>query len=245
MWNKSIPIGLFGMLVFNTKIPPLDNAKLRRALLFGVNQSDCMLVVVGSQPALMRTGVGVFPPGTPLATDADMDVLTTPRDLDQVRRLVQESGYKGERIAMMVPTDSYALSAFGNVIHQMMTNVGLNMDYQPTDWATLVSRRNQVETGGWNCYSSNSDGLSYMTPGTHWRLLATAPDPRMVALKQAWFNAPDLATQRQVAEQVQRCFFEDPPFLPLGQYLMPWAYRAGLTDIVHAPQSLFWGMRRA
>ena len=236
--------GATGALVFNTHIPPFDNALLRHALMLAVNQDDCMRAVVGDQPAMMRTGVGVFAPGTPLANDVGIEILTAPRDRERVRRLVKESGYKGERIAMMVPTDAAALLAFGNVIYQTMKDVGLNIEYQAMDWGTLVSRRNNLGTGGWHCMMSINPGWN-SAPATHYFLSSPYyADSAMLELRDAWVDAPDFAAEKSIAEDIQRRFFENPPILPLGQYYLPSAFRVGLSDIVQAPWAIFWGLRK-
>jgi peptide/nickel transport system substrate-binding protein len=238
-------LGSTAALVFNTLIPPLDDAALRRALLLAVNQDDCMRAVVGDEPTLMRTGVGVFAPDTPLASDVGTEVLTAPRDLEHARKLVRESGYNGERIAMMVATDIASFLAFGNVVFHAMKDVGLNMEYQAVDWGTVVSRRANIETGGWHCYTSINPGWR-STPGTHYLLFSHYyRDARMNELRDDWVDAPDLAAEKRVAEDVQRRFFENPPMLPLGQYYTASAYRAAVSDILPASFGVFWGLRKA
>ena len=74
-----------------------------------------MTAVATSDHRNWVTGVGVFCPNTPMASDAGMEVLTGPRDLDRVRRAVAESGYKGERAVVPIPTDLLTLKAMGEV----------------------------------------------------------------------------------------------------------------------------------
>lgn len=243
--QRTDPLGNFGQIAFNTKIPPFDNPKLRHALLYAVDQADCMRAVVGEHPELMRTGIGVFSPDSPLATPMAMDALIGLRDLDLARRMVRESGYKGERVGFMVATDQYPHNAFGTVMSHRMREVGINVEHLALDWATIVSRRNQPDTGNWHCYALNSNGLGFLTPGSHFRLIAPAPDPELVALRDAWYDAPDLAAQRHIAEQIQVRFIEAPPFLPVGEYVMLAGLRASVTDVVQSAQTVFWGARKS
>jgi peptide/nickel transport system substrate-binding protein len=37
---------------------------------------------------------------------------------------------------------------------------------------------------------------------------------------------------------------DEPPFLPLGQYFIPYAYRSDLTGFVRAPITALWGVHR-
>jgi peptide/nickel transport system substrate-binding protein len=39
--------------------------------------------------------------------------------------------------------------------------------------------------------------------------------------------------------------FDSVPFMPIGQWYYPWAFRKDLTDFVQCAAVLFWGVRRA
>jgi peptide/nickel transport system substrate-binding protein len=71
------------------------------------------------------------------------------------------------------------------------------------------------------------------------------PNPKMEALKAEWFDAQDLPVQKQVTDRMQLQGFDEPPFIPLGQYFVPYAYRTGLTGFVKAPITAMWNVRRA
>ena len=233
------------VVALNTFIPPLDNPALRRAMLLIVNQEDCTQAAVGDDPHLRRTGVGVFAPGTTLATDVGMEALNGRHDIAEIRRRIRESGYDGARIGLMVPTDWRQLSAAGEVIARAFKDAGLNIDYQAVDWGTVVSRRQQVKSGTWHAFLSTNPG-QYSTPGTHYFLPGNYhQDPAMIALRDSWYDTSDLTSERQVADQIQRRFLENPPELPLGQYYAPSAYRTALTNFVPAPWALFWNVKKS
>ena len=62
------------------------------------------------------------------------------------------------------------------------------------------------------------------------------PNPEMEALTEDCFDAPDLAAQKAITERMQLLAFEDPPFIPVGQYLVPQAHRASVTQ--------FWNVKK-
>jgi len=74
-----------------------------------------MQAVSGPDRGEWADGVGFFCPGTPLANAAGMEALTGPRDLGRSRRAVEQSGYKGERVALLVPTDIPSTNALAEV----------------------------------------------------------------------------------------------------------------------------------
>jgi peptide/nickel transport system substrate-binding protein len=106
--------------------------------------------------------------------------------------------------------------------------------------------------GGWNLFCVGLPGLFCFTPATHVPLRGAGKngwfgwptDPRMEELRDAWFNAPDLAAQKTIGEQMQLQAFEYVPYYPLGSAQQPTALRPDITD---APEGfpLFWNVHRA
>jgi hypothetical protein len=78
--------GGIAVMRFNHLYPPFDNPGIRRALLGVVDQAEFMTAVAGDDRTLWRDHVGVFTPGSPMATNAGMEVLTGPRDFTRARR---------------------------------------------------------------------------------------------------------------------------------------------------------------
>jgi peptide/nickel transport system substrate-binding protein len=68
--------------------------------------------------------------------------------------------------------------------------------------------------------------------------------PRLEELRNAWFDAPDQAAQKQICQDMQLQCMVDVPSLPLGQYFQPTAYRSGLTGVLNG-FATFWNVRPA
>ncbi len=248
------PTGIIGTMRFNQLHPPFDNPALRRAVLGAVQQSEYMQAVSGPDRDLWADGVGFFCPGTPLANAAGMGALTGPRDLDRSRRAVADSGYKGEKVALLVPTDIPSTNALAEVTAELFRTLGLNLDAQAMDWGSAVQRRTSmepVERGGWSVFQTSWSGLDHATPAGHPFLRgngrAAAPgwpdSPAIESLRSEWLRAPDPAAQRGLAEQLQAQAFRDVPYVPLGQQFQQTAYRAELAGILPG-MPVFWNVIR-
>jgi peptide/nickel transport system substrate-binding protein len=246
------PLGFISTLRMNHLQPPFDNPALRRAILPAVNQADYMTAVMGTDRSLWRTEVGVFTPGTPLATDAGMEALRF--DLDRARREVAASGYRGEPVVVLAATDVPAVAALSAVGIDMLRRAGLTVDEQAMDWGSVVRRlgsREPVGRGGWSAYFSNWAGLDHIDPAGHLVLRGQGtqgfigwPDsPTLEALREDWFEAPDMAAQRAIAARMQAQAFTDVPYVPLGQFFQPMAYRRTLSGAAQ-PGGIprFWGV---
>jgi peptide/nickel transport system substrate-binding protein len=239
----------------NHLLPPFDNPAVRRALFPAIDQEADMIAVMGDDPSLRKVPCGVFPPGSPMASGAGMDNILPRPDYDRARRALREAGYKGETIALMAPTDFPIMKALSDVAADMMRRSGMTVDYQAIDWGTLLQRRVNKKPpaeGGWNAFCSISSGSDFFTPATHTVLRGNgekawfgwSSSPRIEELRDAWFDAPDLAAQKKIAAEMQAQAFVDVPYLPLGMFYNPSVYRRDVTDIVHG-FPIFWNMRRA
>jgi peptide/nickel transport system substrate-binding protein len=248
--------GSLMVMAFNFYHPPFDNVKLRRAVLSAVNQKDFVDSVVGEQQNLGRVGCGVFPLASPYSTMAGMEALTGPRDIEKSKRLVAESGYKGEPIVLMVPSDQANLVQEDQVANALFKALGLNVEYTVLDWGTMLQRRNNKEMpdkGGWTAYCTAWVGMSVASPLTHTPLRTNGEvakawwrptDPVFEQLRDQWIDAPDLAAQKKICDQIQMRAFEEVPFIPLGQWFQPTAFRDDLTGFARSPFPVFWGVKR-
>lgn len=248
------PTGLVGWGRFNHLYPPFDNPGIRRALMGAINQADYMTAVTGTDRSLWRDNVGFFPPETPFASDAGLDVLKGPRDYDKVKREIEAAGYKGERVVMLAATDLPNVHALGQVGHDMLKKCGLNVDYVSTDWGTVVARRasrEPPERGGWNIFFTFWTGLDVIDPGVNQTIRGNgtngwwgwAKSERLEALRARWFDAPDLAAQQAITREMQAAAFEEAPTLPCGQYFPTTAYRRTLSEVPKG-LPLFWGLKK-
>lgn len=247
------PTGVIGFLKMNCLQKPFDNAAIRRALLGAVVQRDYVTAIAGDDPKMGRAGVGVFCPGTELATDVGMEVLNGTRDPKRVRAAIEAAGYAGEKVALMVATDTTYRKAMGDVGADEMKGVGLNVDYQATDWGTVVQRRENkgpVDKGGWSAVFTTLSGLDLQMPSGHafrangekaWFGWVTSP--RIEELRAAWLDAQDLAAQKRIAADIQRQWWIDVPHIPIGQWFQPTAWRDDLDGMLEG-FPVFWNIRR-
>jgi peptide/nickel transport system substrate-binding protein len=248
------PLPLTAILRFNHLHPPFDNAAMRRAFLPAINQADFMQAIVGNDPSLFLTDVGVFTPGTPLASDAGLEPLTSPRSLDRARSLMREAGYTNQLMRLIGPTDILAPSAITQVMADLLRRLQVNADIVLTDWGTVVQRRasrEPLERGGWSMLLTAFSSTDFMDPAGHFPLRGNGTQawpgwptiPRLEELRDAWFDAPALEAQQAIARDMQRVAMQEVPFIPVGAYKSVTAFRRNLVDRVPG-FAIFWNLRR-
>ena len=250
------PFGWQPIIALNHLTPPFDNPKLRRAILPALDQKAFVSAVIGDQAELGRVPGGYFAEGQPMASHAGLDVLTKPRDIALAKRLVAESGYKGEPVVLLSASDRPVYSQISFVARDLFQKLGMTVDFQAMDWGTVVTRRtskNPIDKGGWSAFITALDGVTVSNPGGNFALRGSGAkawfgwptDEKLEALRDAWFDATDVKSQKALAEQIQVQGLQTLPYIPLGQIFQPTAFRSDIKDIVKSMFPLFWGVRRA
>jgi peptide/nickel transport system substrate-binding protein len=235
--------GYLVIIRFNHLHPPFDQPAIRRAMLGAVDQSEIVSAVAGADTSLWQSGVGVFCPESPMASDAGMQVLNTPRDYAATKRRLEEAGYRGEKIVFLISSNNAAGHAISTVVADQFQRAGLNIEISETDFGTWLQRRNNRDTperGGWNLTSTFLPGMDFWDPAVHLAIRGNGPQawsgwptsPRIEALRDKWFNAPDEASRIAIARDIQLQVWQDVPYIPGGRWRHPTAYRTGITGVL-------------
>ena len=248
------PTGAIGVMRFNQLHPPFDNPEIRRIVLGAVSQTEFMRAVIGDDQSLWKAPCGFFPPGSPLANDEGMEALTRPRDLAASARALKAAGYDGQPETMMAPTDFPSINAMSEVTRDLLGKIGMKVDYVATDWGSALRRQSNREMpakGGYNLFCTYSPGITHYNPAAHNFLRGSgnkatfgwSVSPRLEELRDQWLAAPDDTARLSIARQMQRQAFVDVPYVPLGLFFQPTAYRRTLSGMIPGPP-LFWHLQR-
>ncbi len=249
------PFGNVGVLRFNHTLAPFNNPAIRRAVLGAVNQRDFMTAVAGDDAAMWKDKVGFFAPGGVMANDTGMAALDGSRSIEQSRKALADAGYKGEKVLLMAPSDFPAINAMSEVTADLFRKLGLNLDYQVMDWGSMLRRmanREAPEKGGYSAFCTYSAGVTQLNPSAHNFLRGSgdkatfgwASSPELEAMRDRWFGAADAGAQKALGEDMQVQAFKDAPYVPLGLFYQPTAYRKTISGVLKG-LPLFWNVQRA
>lgn len=248
--------GTFAILRPNHIQGPTTNPALRRAMMAAIDQQETMIAAMGSDPTTWKVPVGYILPGGPSASEAGMDIVRKRKSIDEIKKMVEQSGYKGERIVMMHPTDQLIYHALATVAVDAFRKVGLNIDDQLTDWGTIVQRRNSKEPldkGGWSIFPAGAPGPEFVDPLLSNPMRSNGPkawigwpdDPRIETAHQAWIDAPTDGERRKLEADYQLAAFDSVPLIPLGQYLPHAAWRSSISGMLRGSAPVFRNVARS
>jgi len=250
------PLGNVGTFRMNHLHPPFNDVRARRAILTAMSQEDYMRAVVGDDVKLWKPMPSFIPPGTPLYNEEGGEILKGPRNLDAAKRLLAESGYAGQPVTCMAAQDQPSHKAMGDITVDLLTRLGINVDFVATDWGTVVARRAQKSPpgqGGWQMFHTVHPGVDCIDPASYYALRANGDAawfgwPTDAAVETAmaeWTNAKTVEEEKAATRRVNKTAFDAALFGPTGFFLRYTAWRKNVTGIVQSPIPFFWGVGKS
>jgi peptide/nickel transport system substrate-binding protein len=261
--NKDLKVEVLNKFGFQTLgrmnflYPPFDNVKVRRAALLALNQKDVLDALVGN-PAYYKICGAFFVCGTPLETEVGAESLLKGNGMAEAKKELAESGYDGTPVVIMAPGDVVTLKAQPVVSAQLLREAGFKVDLQATDWQTVVSRRasqKPPKEGGWNMFFTNwvsadvdnpVSNLSIGGQGKKGGWFGWAEDAKIETLRDQFARSSTLDEKKKIAADIQKEAYEQVIYVPLGQYLIPTAWRKSLTGVIDGPATpVFWNVDKS
>lgn len=243
--NKDIKVGSSGsyqaFLIVNHLHPPFNNVKARQAFQAAVSQEK-FLAAMGL-PADMRVKYchTFFICGSPNDTAAGSEAWAKP-DLAKAKALLAESGYKGEKVVVLTPTDITYHNASALMVGQTLRSIGMNVDAQSMDWASVIARRvkrDAPSAGGWNVFVTvgaefdvNSPiSNAFLAPACGSSMPGWPCDKQLDELRTAWLQSANPAERKQRLDAFQARAFEVVPYINAGQYSAAYAARTNIKGL--------------
>ncbi|WP_341703774.1 ABC transporter substrate-binding protein [Ferrovibrio sp.] len=248
------PLGMNYMLRMNWLQPPLDNVKVRQAILHAVSQEDYLAAQVGN-PEFYSVCGAMFGCKTPLKTEVGA-AGTKKADLATAKKLLKESGYKGEKIVIMAPTDINSINQLPLVSAPLLRSIGMNIDLQSMDWQTLVGRRakpDPIDQGGWHIFHTAWGTADMMNPvvnagikglGKEGGWFGWTEDAQIEKMRDDYAREADPAKQKAIAEAIQKRAYELVMYVPLGEYIQPSAVRTNVAGLLPSPALALWNVEK-
>lgn len=246
--------GFVGLGRFNVLHPPFNNVALRRAVLSAIRQEDYMQSTIGPEaPDAWRRCFAMFTCGMPGVNEEAASILGGGRDIARAREAVRASGYAGEKVVIINPTDQPTIAPHGHVTNQLFRALGLNVELQEMDWGSVVQRRisrEPVERNGWSFYHTNLPGVAIANPALNTAIRGDGAwpgfftDAETERLATEWLFAEQPAQQQALFDAIHRRALDQVPTLPLGQFFVRTAFRDQVRGVLDGSVAYFWNIRK-
>lgn len=247
--------GRMAFMRLNCLQPPFDNVAVRQAVLMSVDQDEYLRAAYGDDTTLWQMCRSIYPCGTPFASETAAGA-SMRGDLAAATRMLAASGYAGQRVAIISPTDYPQIGPLGQVTADRLRRIGMNVDLQEMDWGSVVQRRTSresVDKGGWSIFHTTGSAPGYSNPSVS-ALVRGQGDrgwfgwwnsPTVEAMVAEWVDAPNDATRHRLASAIGDLALNQVATVPLGMFFTKTAYRSGLTGMLEGPSPYPWNLHWA
>ena len=213
--------------VFNKKEGLMTNQKLRQAIQAAIDVEPVMKGAVGN-PLFYRLDPGLSFQEQKAWHSTVGQQSYNQHNKEKARKLLQEAGYKGEPIRFLTTKEYAWMYNYALVTKQQLEELGVNVDLQVVDWATLVQRRNNPQM-----YDIFTTGMSFVPdPTQHPYLRCDWPgwtcDEEIQKRMDVIRKEPDATKRKAQWDEVQKRFYE---YVPAIRYGDIFGFRAMQTSV--------------
>ncbi len=217
---------------FNKKSTIMSDQKIRQAIMMAVDP-EAALKAAWASTDFYRVSGALMQKESIWYTEAGIKNFNV-KNLDGAKALLKESTYSGQPIRYLTTKEYPTMFQESVVLSQQMQALGLTVDLQVTDWATLVSNRAKPET--WEVFST-------------WH--GFVQDPSMMDWNNpaypGWWDNPEIAALREEMlttldqkARLQGQFYKDVPLIKLGDIRDLYLTSPKLKDVGTLPYTHFW-----
>lgn len=226
----------FEYYLMNTQKAPLDNVELRRAIDLAINEDDIL--------ASVYRGTAIYTPGTVTPNmkyydDSDTEVRYNP---EEAKKIIKDLGLEGATLKMVV-SEAQARIDSATIIQSMLSEVGLNLDIQVFEAATVSGI---IETGDFDLSISGWGAVGFPEPDNnifgpfHSRQIPVNNysyynNPEMDALLEAQRATPDGPEREKLVKDVQKLLRKDVPAVPYANIQQIAGVRSNVKGFMPTP----------
>jgi peptide/nickel transport system substrate-binding protein len=227
-------------LVLNKTAGPFSDPELRQAIQAGLD-SEAIMTATYATTDLYDLNGALAPRGQDTwFTEAGLENYNQ-ADLDKAAELIEDSAYNGEPIKLITTRDYPYMYNSAVVIADQMTEMGLTVDLQVTDWASLLKAIANPDTFDATSVDfllrPSPLALSFFNPS----YAGWTNDP---AITEA-INAINASTSDEEAsehvEALQEAFFEYVPVIKFGEIRSITAQRTDVGGFTPFIGPIFFG----
>ena len=205
------PSNVVQALFLNNAVEPLDNVKVRQAILYAIDKDEVNLFVGGGNGSLI--GSAMLPTLTDYYKDLN-DVYGTGANVEKAKELLKEAGYPdGFELVIDIPSNYEFHMQTGEVIVEQLKAVGINAKINAVEWNTWL---NDIYNG--RQYTATISGVTCdQTPGYMLNRFQTESSKNFINYSNASYDeiylkaqyTLDLGEKADYYKQLQQLLVDD------------------------------------
>ena len=251
--NVEVEIGKPGsqpIFYFNKSIPPFDmtpNGQLMRQAIQALTNAEEIMQGYGPSD-LWATCPSMFSCGTFFANEVVPEKYNM-NNVELAKQLLDEAGYDGEPLIILDPADFPTIHPIPIVLNEQLKRAGVEVDYRVVDWATevqiVLSPRGSPASKEWHIAPTWMSSWAFL-PLANGIItkdgIGFYESPAMQDLRARFARESDLNELKKIADEMQRVYFEEVPYVHLGNFFQLRAMNKSLDGLIPSPVGGFYAV---
>jgi hypothetical protein len=204
-------------LNINTRKPPLDNVRVRQAIVMGIDRNAAIAVLQQGHASLGF----LMPAGSPWELDQERGCAVPgwcqPADMEaqraEAKKILQEEGFDFDRTYLMTVESDPQVTERATFVQEQLRLLGIKTDF---DQVETIALRQQVVDGDWGDFMPYNEGLLVDDPavglghdfrcdsiGYNKQVPGTECDEKMEGLLHQVANTFDPMERKRLSDEIQ------------------------------------------
>ncbi len=228
------PLHFTDVLLFNTRRPPFDDVRVRRAVALAIQYDG---IVNGLYKGFAEAPTGFLPPNVGLWAPPGRPYFK--QDAATARRVLAETGLAGQTIELVYPSES-GFGLVAQVVQRSLQAVGVPVKLVSVETGTFLDQtyggKFQLALWGYNAISPDIADPAAFILSTNYFFTGYPPTGLAAALK-AYYRSSSEADKRAAVIRMQDEGEREVPFIALDHYRITTAVQADVEGVRPSP----WG----
>jgi peptide/nickel transport system substrate-binding protein len=228
--------------VFNKKQGVFADKRMRQAFALALDMEPIMQAAFATKEFYRLDPSIMFQEQSQWWSDAGSHNMYNQANVEKAKQLVQEAGYNGEKIRWLTTKEYDFMYKNSVVATEQLKEIGLNIELQVVDYATIVTQRNDPnayeifmgattftpDPGIWPVFDSNWGGW-WVDPVKDELLKKVNTEMDPVKRKQNW-------------DDLQAHFWEEVPLVKFSDFFVLGAKSKNVIGLEGTPFPFFWNV---
>jgi peptide/nickel transport system substrate-binding protein len=223
---------------FNKKQGMFTDLRMRKAFKLAIDLEPGWRAAWGS-PEFWRLQPAMGSPEMAWYTEVTKDEYNK-KSPEQARALLKEAGYKGEPVRWLTTKEYSYNYAFALATKPQLEAVGMKVDLQLVDWATLIQRRAKPELHDIFVTGHDTPNHPLLQPFMSPTWPGWWDTPEKTRLYNALFAETDDKKAQALVEDMERLVMKEVPYVKIGEYFGLRGARKELKGYVNPVHFFFW-----
>lgn len=228
-------------LGFNVEKEPFNDPKFRQAVAYGINQE----AYVNQLHGLGILNESIIGPKV-FGYDEKAKNEGYPYDKDKAKKLLEENGYKGQKITLLAANrDNYMKMA--EIVQAQLSDLGLNVEIESMEWGTFLetTRKGNYEMTFLGWANSTADGSELLYPNLHSDNIGASNysrynNPEFDKLVDKSRESVDQDERAKILQKANVMVMKDAPWIVMEHGTVTAAYNETVKGLMVSPNGQWY-----